>query len=291
MYRFTSGSKPCLLITRSQKDISYLRDNFSELSSLCKSGVKTYSTFDKRTQKTYDMCKIQTRNLRSLEELYQLWYPFSEKTVPNSLTLSPLICAIWFCDDGSVGQSKNCKEDRIRLKLSTHGFAKKDTEFLADFLCHSFNEHFSIVQESGNHYIVGSDAATRAFVSYSQSELPVSMKRKYIWETLQTPKTRSQPQLRNRSETDLGAKELSIFKTLGTNPKEKLSPKELGKQLGWNRNGRAPTQIGYHLKRFLIRGWVKKTGVPHSYKTPIRYQLTSKGRKIYETVSDNSKDT
>lgn len=58
-------------------------------------------------------------------QLRDIWYPQGKKTIPESLTLSPLSIAIWFCDDGC-----NSASQRTAI-FCTESFTFEE----ADFLC------------------------------------------------------------------------------------------------------------------------------------------------------------
>lgn len=66
-------------------------------------------------------------------ELRRKWYPKGIKIVPRDIKLTPLMLAIWFCDDGS--NHKNNKEAIIH----TQGFQEEDINFLIGEMFNLFN--------------------------------------------------------------------------------------------------------------------------------------------------------
>ena len=57
-------------------------------------------------------------------ELRQKWYPNGKKIVPKDLKLTPLMMAVWFCDDGSLNAEKRY------AVFCTNGFDLDSVEYL-----------------------------------------------------------------------------------------------------------------------------------------------------------------
>jgi hypothetical protein len=58
--------------------------------------------------------------------------------------------------------------------------------------------------------------------------------------------------------------------------------------MGWKKLSNpnvAPSGLMIYLKRFFSYGWVTKVGTPHSYKNPIKYQLTKSGLTACKSIS------
>lgn len=58
--------------------------------------------FDKRTNKEYERCDFRTKANPIFTKLYYKWYDNKIKIIPQDLTLTPLICLIWYLGDGSL---------------------------------------------------------------------------------------------------------------------------------------------------------------------------------------------
>lgn len=116
-------------IERSAADREYLEWHFQEFRSLV---VKNSPTYMIRVQvdtgKIFRTASFYTRNLLLLTKLYKLWYPNAKKIVPKKLELTPLIIAIWFCDDGSIYYNKSSRG--YVCKFATHGFTKNEVKQL-----------------------------------------------------------------------------------------------------------------------------------------------------------------
>ena len=61
------------------------------------------------------------------------WYPKGIKEVPKDLNLSPLLLAIWMCDDGTNYYPQK------QIKMYTNGFSVIDAEFLVHKLYENLN--------------------------------------------------------------------------------------------------------------------------------------------------------
>jgi hypothetical protein len=173
-----NATNPLFAITRSYKDFEYLNWQLGLFKDFCLSGIYGYFNHDKRTNKTYHQVKLTTRRAQAFNSYYESWYPGDKKQVPDSLELTPLTCAIWFCDDGCVTLAT---EKRLLLKLSTHGFSICEVEFLKYKLQERYNEKFNICIDTCGPYIYASDNASRAFISDIDSLIPTEMERKIKW--------------------------------------------------------------------------------------------------------------
>lgn len=175
LYSSPYSKNPRLAITRQKSDENYLVWQYNKLQNLFKSGIKNYSTFDKRTQKIYDRVYLQSKALQCLSMLRNIWYIDNTKIIPRDIKLTPLVCLIWFCDDGSIIRRT---KKAIELKLSTHGFSLEDNIFLVNLLHKEFNETFRLVKDNNHYYIVGSSKAAFKFISYIDDIFPECMSRK-----------------------------------------------------------------------------------------------------------------
>jgi len=174
-YSSKLSANPRLVIVRQESDEDYLQWQYEKLLPLYKSGIKHYSFFDKRTNKTYKRVYLNSMTFPLLKTIRNKWYTNNIKTIPNDLELNPMICLIWFCDDGSIiYRSKKA----IELKLSTHGFSLKENQFLVKLLTKKFKEKFRIIPDGNHHYIVGSTKGALKFINFIDDIFPPCMARK-----------------------------------------------------------------------------------------------------------------
>lgn len=163
-----------LSCNRAVKDKKYAKFEYELFADFCNDGVKDKEYFDRRTNKTYKGVWFRTRVSEVFTSYKNKWYPEGHKIVPQDLRLTPLICAIWFCDDGSVITNKNS----LRLQLATDGFKKEEVEFLAELLRKELGQLFIVYPKEGNYVIHAFTNATKRFIEYIQPQFPASMKRK-----------------------------------------------------------------------------------------------------------------
>lgn len=78
------------------------------------SRITLYDTFDKRTNKTYELAALQTLGYVRFKDFRERWYPEGEKIVPKDLILSHHVIKNWYLGDGSCSGGK--------LQLATDGF-------------------------------------------------------------------------------------------------------------------------------------------------------------------------
>ena len=188
-YSSKESKNPRLSIVRSVLDKDYMLWQYHKLETLFESGVKYNSYFDDRTNKTYNSVQLQSKALPKLKAVRNRWYPNSKKSVPSDLKLTPLICVVWFCDDGSIIH-RNKKSTEI--KLSTHGFSFENNLFLVNELNKTLNEKFRICKDESKFYIAGSTKSAMAFIKYIDTIFPECMSRKSdkwrsvkLWDGLQ----------------------------------------------------------------------------------------------------------
>jgi hypothetical protein len=170
---------PTLKILRAIKDIKYLEWEYNIFEKFCLSGIKTRIVYDERYNTNYEYIHFRTRHCEVFDEIYEEWYPAPErkKIVPKNLILSPLICAVWLCDDGSITYGTN--QYRLNMQLCTNGFTKNDVEFLVQLLNKRYDEKFRLnIDMKGNPIIRASDSATRAYLKDIDGYMPDAMKRK-----------------------------------------------------------------------------------------------------------------
>jgi hypothetical protein len=158
-----------------------LVDNYNTFKDFCSSGVVDGSILDKRTGNINFYTKFVTRRCGVFIPYYEKWYKNRKKHIPEDLVLTPLILAIWFADDGHMGNS--CSEYRFKLQLSTDDFQEKEVNWLKTELEKICNEHFFICGNPNTKSLrIGSaDSGSRSFIRVIDNFLPQSMLRKAIW--------------------------------------------------------------------------------------------------------------
>jgi len=270
------GKTPYFYIARKLDDLSYLERQFKYFITFCNlKELKKYNIFDKRTGETYHQCKFVTRASEVFNHYYKQWYR-DVKILPENLTLTPLICAIWFCDDGSICSTEN----RLKFKLATHCFTEEENYRLAGILKTLLREHFGVGHDNGNCFITAADAGAKAFIRYTEGKIAELLPRKVTWTKEQLNAPKSYAQIKNRNILDFNNKEVSILILLLKTPNG-LSPKSIAKEIGWTTNsGRHPSGLSLYLNRFIKYNWLEKYGTPNSYKNPMTYRITDTGREI-----------
>lgn len=79
-----------------------------------------------------ESCVMRTSCHPVFTELRNSWYIKQKKIVPHTLKLTPLILAIWFCDDGYLAK------DRTKATIATDSFSLEDNYFLQNLLIDEF---------------------------------------------------------------------------------------------------------------------------------------------------------
>lgn len=181
-------ANPRLTIRRQILDLPYLEWQFDAFNNLCRpKAITTGTIYDKRYDKTYEYCNLESRYIPAFLDYYNKWYPNKKKIVPTDLVLDNLIIAVWVGDDGSIavyGKNKN----RLRLTFHTQGFSKDEVFFLKNLLDDRYNTKFIVEKQKKEedveykYVIVGHDNATRSLLKDIDNVFPQSMKRKSdIW--------------------------------------------------------------------------------------------------------------
>lgn len=166
---------------RSSKDKEYAQYQADMFETFCNNRLEDIFTCDKRTGKTYHRVWFRTRVAEVFTPYRKKWYPDGKKIVPRDLILTPLICAIWFCDDGTVVLNK--KKNKVHsMSLATDGFKKEDVEFLFSLLKDTIGNGFVVQQKrykgKSAFYIRLQKEAMVSFIKYIDPVFPNSMKRK-----------------------------------------------------------------------------------------------------------------
>lgn len=184
LYHYKKQINSGLAISHASFDEEYVKFKFNLFKEFCKSNIKNQSSLDKRTNKTYHKTYFRTQVSPLFTSFRNRWYPNGVKIIPKDINLTPIVCAIWFCDDGSVvryGKNKN----RLRLQLSTDGFQKEEVEFLAEQLSQVIGSTCKVSRKINNYIIYASHETTVKFIKYIEPVFPSCMKRKSEkWEGL-----------------------------------------------------------------------------------------------------------
>lgn len=273
LFKNKEAKYPYLCITRKRADKPYLQYEFNYFKQFCSyNELKDEDIFDKRTNKIYLRSKFATLPNEIFLPYYKKWYN-KKKIVPKNLVLTPLICAIWFCDDGCIFVDK--RSNRLKLKLATHGFTLKENQFLVKLLSDITKEFFFICKDNGNYFIGGADNATKAFIKYIESCIPKEMNRKITWNEGHLLQKGTFTQYKNRQENFLTFKEKEILKEIA---KKKINQKEIADILNWPKS-----TVASCLKRMLKFKFIEKY-IPNNLKIAKYYILTKKGQEVYNEI-------
>lgn len=172
---------PRLTIARQILDIDYLKWQFNIFKDFFSSenSFKEFPKYDERYDTNYKYCSFRTRAVPAFLDYYNEWYPNKIKIIPKDLQLTPMICAIWFADDGTA---TNINNSMLRIKLCTNLFSKSDVERLANQLSDLCGGKFTVqrVTKNKNQWTIGAATAGSAgFFKYINSEFSkISMDRK-----------------------------------------------------------------------------------------------------------------
>ena len=121
--RIVPGRKDAFLeINHSFFQKEYVDWKYEMLKALCKSGPKARAS--NGTRIAY---RFNTRQHPEITELHTSFYGERRKSIPSSLTLNPIMLAVWFMDDGS-----KCSEDNVYL--NTQQFTMSDQKRCQELL-------------------------------------------------------------------------------------------------------------------------------------------------------------
>jgi hypothetical protein len=184
IYQYKNQLNAGLAIGRAYKDLEYLKYQYDIFKHFCKSKIKKRDYLDKRTNKIYENVYFRTQVSEIFSNYKDKWYDNGLKIIPRDIKLSPLICAIWFCDDGSaVRYAKN--KDRIKISIATDGFRKDDVVFLCSLLNKqlgttkfSYSRKNSCKDVNKGYFIYGYHNEACKFIKYIEPVFPESMSRK-----------------------------------------------------------------------------------------------------------------
>ena len=218
-----------LIIDRSVKDIDYLLLNKHIFNNICtetrKINYRILKSPPKYDKTKYETGAFATRSCPLLNIFHSKWYPNGIKIVPKDLILTPLIVAIWFCDDGYIrlrGKNKNI----LHLRFCTEGFSKDDNIFIAKLLNEICGEKVlatPLTKKAEKWRITASHKAAAAIVEKIDKYIPECMVRKVKWRNV-VLSSNTNPNRKNRlmpSKKD--AITLSILRELGPKTSDELA--------------------------------------------------------------------
>lgn len=166
-----------LKVERSIKDELYLFDNFKEFENICPSKPKY-----RKREGILTFINFYTRSIDLLNYFHDEWYVNKIKVLPKNIEcqLTPLTCAIWFCDDGFIYNNRNT----LGIRLCTHSFSKSENERLCKSLNKILKASFIVskikVKQKYYFTISGANEAAIKFMNYIKNDLPLSMNRKIV---------------------------------------------------------------------------------------------------------------
>lgn len=174
LFKFARSANAGLAIGRASKDLAYLQYEQTVFRGFCSSPIATRTYRDTRTGNVYTNVKFRTCASPIFTAWHRDWYVAGRKCLPKHLELTPLSCAIWFADDGSITfASGGCL-----MSLYTDGFTHEETARLVALLTTQLGPGFT-VRRKGDHRFIGiAGSARRAFCRYIDAVFPVSMSRK-----------------------------------------------------------------------------------------------------------------
>lgn len=182
LYKYKNQINAGISIGRKTSDIEYLKYQYELYKSFCSNGIYERKYLDKRTNKFYSISYFRTVACPVFSVYREKWYPKGIKIIPNDIVLTPTICAIWFCDDGSVVSKKPTRIPVI--SLYTDGFSKYEVFNLRELLCKTISDNGFEVQKKPNdkYYLRSVKSGCIAFIDYINKFMPESMNRKSnIW--------------------------------------------------------------------------------------------------------------
>lgn len=134
--------------TQCRRRRDYLEWHVKELDLFSKplyDGIKLAPTRSgnkiKTNERTLEHTDFYTRNSHVFTELRSKWYKDNVKIIPSDVELSPLVIAVWYCDDGY----NDVKRKQIRI--STNAFTFNEVEILVSKL--KANNLFFNIQRVG----------------------------------------------------------------------------------------------------------------------------------------------
>jgi len=121
-----SGCRYSQLFSQKYNDWALMTQNKFNLFNI-DNNLSYYSTYDKRTQKTYYSVSLQTHVYDEFLIFYKRWYPNGKKEIPKDLKINPQLMRVFYLDDGYIRGKK-------QIQFSTDSFSDESINFLIDKL-------------------------------------------------------------------------------------------------------------------------------------------------------------
>jgi len=169
---------PRLSIGRQLKDKDYVFWQYNVFKDFYGTPPKYYKPYDKRTKKFYERYTCITKSGSLFTKMYNRWYPNNIKIVPRDLILNPFILLVWFLDDGCITKTS---EHGLSIKLSTDGFTRDDTDYLAELLGLFIGEKINVYKNGSGWILKSYTLAAIKIIKIIDAILPECMLRKRTW--------------------------------------------------------------------------------------------------------------
>lgn len=128
------------LVSKHEEYIDFAISKFKKEAFYC----NKYKTYIHKTKKYYwRLTSCSTYQFKSLKEK---WYPEGRKIVPKDLSLSGDLIKCWIMDDGTLSKVDGS------MVLCTHGFTKKDCEFLTAKINEFIGFDCAKINKDGKYY-------------------------------------------------------------------------------------------------------------------------------------------
>ena len=160
-----------LRINRSLKDKDYLNWQFKIFEDFC--DRKPWQTIKNDRGKIYEGVSFETRSSSIFAQFRSEWYQ-EQKIVPGKIKLTPVVVAIWLCDDGCIISQNN----KLNCKFATNGFSYFDVLILCKKLNDFTKENFRVGKNGKGFVILGSHKSTCKLVNLVRNYIPKCMNRK-----------------------------------------------------------------------------------------------------------------
>jgi DNA invertase Pin-like site-specific DNA recombinase len=170
---------PRLNMVRQLQDKDYLFWQYNIFKDFYGTPPKYFKSWHKKAKKYYEGYACRTKSGQIFADFYNKWYPGGKKIVVKDLILTPLILLIWFLDDGCIVKTN---KNGLRIKLSTDGFVKQDTQFLAKLLFDYTGQEYKVYKNGNGFVICGSTLATISYINIIKNIMPHFMARKNTWQ-------------------------------------------------------------------------------------------------------------
>lgn len=90
-------------------------------------GIRIKNIYDKRSNKTFIMYRLQTHTNLYFKELRNKWYLNNKKVIPNDILITNKTLLFWYLGDGCVLQN-HIKKRTYSIKLCTNSFNDIDVK-------------------------------------------------------------------------------------------------------------------------------------------------------------------